>query len=155
MEFSLKYLAASPGGCPVVSLQSWGGWPLLVRYLNNQWNLICNYFLFCFIVPELYPHCKSVMLIRVAILKSISISAHVDRCLSDKLWYLQHNRPDTQIPQCTYAISHNALFCNRNVHTCAHFCYKMVHCGIFVWCIMGYVICLALSQQCMALACLE
>ena len=29
-------------------------------------------------------------------------------------------------------ISHNVPFCNRNVHTCAHFCYKMVHCGICV-----------------------
>ena len=27
--------------------------------------------------------------------------------------------------------SHNAPFCNRNVHMCAHFCYKMMHCGIF------------------------
>ena len=25
-------------------------------------------------------------------------------------------------------ISHNALFCNRNVHICAHLCYKMVFC---------------------------
>ena len=41
-----------------------------------------------------------------------------------------HNAPDK--------ISHNAPFCNRNVHTCAHFCYKnvalwdmaQVHCGI-------------------------
>ena len=24
-------------------------------------------------------------------------------------------------------MSHNAPFCNRNVHTCAHFCYKIVH----------------------------
>ena len=38
---------------------------------------------------------------------------------------------DTQIPQCIRWISHNAPFCNRNVHTCAHFCYKMVHCGIW------------------------
>ena len=36
-------------------------------------------------------------------------------------------------------ISHNASdiyptmhhFCNRNVHTCAHFCYKTVYCGIY------------------------
>ena len=33
--------------------------------------------------------------------------------------------------------SHNAPFCNRNVHMCAHFCCKIVHCGIFVWCIVG------------------
>ena len=42
------------------------------------------------------------------------------------------HRPFAQIPQCTSPISHNAPFCNRNVHMCAHFCYKMVHCGIFV-----------------------
>ena len=39
-------------------------------------------------------------------------------------------RPVAQIPQCTSSISHNAPFCNRNVYMCAHFCYKMVHCGI-------------------------
>ena len=33
--------------------------------------------------------------------------------------------------QCTCPISHNAPFCNRNVHMCAHFCCKMVHCGTF------------------------
>ena len=49
------------------------------------------------------------------------------------------NRPVSQIPQCTSPISHNAPFCNRNVHICAHFCYKMVHCVIFVWCIVGLV----------------
>ena len=29
-------------------------------------------------------------------------------------------------------MSHNAPICNRNMHTCAHFCYKMRHCGIFI-----------------------
>ena len=48
-------------------------------------------------------------------------------------------RPISQIPQCTGFISHNAPFCNKNVHMYAHFCYKMVHCGIFVWCIVGFV----------------
>ena len=37
-------------------------------------------------------------------------------------------RPVAQIPQCTSPMSHNATFCNRNVHICAHFCYKMMHC---------------------------
>ena len=40
-------------------------------------------------------------------------------------------RPIAPIPQCTSPISHNALFCNRNVHLCAHFCYKFLHCGMF------------------------
>ena len=56
------------------------------------------------------------------------------------------NRPVAQIPQYTSIISHNAPFCNRNMHICAHFCYKMMHCGICTyvhisvtkWCIVGY-----------------
>ena len=40
-------------------------------------------------------------------------------------------------PQCTSLTSHNVPFCSRNVHMYAHFCYKMVHCGIFVKCIVG------------------
>ena len=40
--------------------------------------------------------------------------------------------PNSRIPHCTSTISHNVPFCNRNVHICAHFCYKMVHCAIFV-----------------------
>ena len=36
-----------------------------------------------------------------------------------------------KIPQCTRTICHNAPLCNRNVHMCAHFCYKVVHCGTF------------------------
>ena len=30
-------------------------------------------------------------------------------------------------------------FCSRNVHTCAHFCFKMVHCGIWNWCTEGFM----------------
>ena len=47
-------------------------------------------------------------------------------------------RPISYIPQCNRQISHNALFCNRNVHTCTHFCYKMVHRGIWDWYMVGY-----------------
>ena len=28
---------------------------------------------------------------------------------------------------------------NRNMSTCAHFCCKMVYCGIWNWCIVGFV----------------
>ena len=45
----------------------------------------------------------------------------------------------SQIPQCIRLLSHNAPLCNRNVHICAHFCYNVVHCGIVVWCIVGFV----------------
>ena len=47
--------------------------------------------------------------------------------------------PVSQIPQCIIQISYNAPFCNINVHTCAHFCYKIVHCGILAWCIVEFV----------------
>ena len=47
------------------------------------------------------------------------------------------DRTVSQIPQCTSLISHNAPFCNRNVHMCAHFCYKMVHCGMSDRCIFS------------------
>ena len=43
------------------------------------------------------------------------------------------NRPVAQIPKCTSPISHNAPFCSRNVHMCAHFCYETVQ-G------MGYIV---------------
>ena len=44
-----------------------------------------------------------------------------------------------QIPRCIGQISHNIPLCNRNVHMCAHFCYKVVHCGIWDWCTVGFV----------------
>ena len=46
----------------------------------------------------------------------------------------QRNRPISQIPQCIRQMSHNAPFCDRNVH-----CYKLVRCAILDWCIVGYV----------------
>ena len=61
----------------------------------------------------------------------VNIILHV--CLSIlKLTY-------SQIPQCICPISHNAPFYKRNVHMCAHFSHKMVHCGTPDWCIVGFV----------------
>ena len=37
----------------------------------------------------------------------------------------------SQISQCIKPTPHNAPFRNRNVHACAHFCYKIVQCGIY------------------------
>ena len=61
-------------------------------------------------------------------------------------WYkalsiiILHNRHVARIPYYTSPISHNAPFCNRNVYLlCAHFCLKMVHCRMFVYCIVGFV----------------
>ena len=60
-------------------------------------------------------------------------------CLRHTGSRVHSNRPISQIPQCTSSIPHIAPFCNRNVHMCAHFCYKIVHCGIFAQCIVGFV----------------
>ena len=46
--------------------------------------------------------------------------------LSASLTLCEWNWPIWQIPQCIRQIFHNTLFCNRNVHTYAHFCYKKV-----------------------------
>ena len=39
--------------------------------------------------------------------------------------------------------------------TCAHFCYKMVHCGIFVKCIVGFVRLVYCLHVCLASHCLS
>ena len=63
-------------------------------------------------------------------------------CYKHKDYHLVTDKEETEsahIPWCTSPISHNVLFCNRNAYTCAHFCCKIVHCGIFVQCIVGFV----------------
>ena len=45
--------------------------------------------------------------------------------------HLCKNRSVAQIPHCISPISYNAPLCDRNV--------QMVHCGIFIWCTVGFV----------------
>ena len=45
--------------------------------------------------------------------------------------------PISQIQRCIRQIAHYAAFCNR--YACAHFCYKLLHCGIWDWCIVVFV----------------
>ena len=60
--------------------------------------------------------------------------AHYDVCLSLlSVHAFMNPHKATDLPHKSLNatdISHNILFCNRNVHTCAHFCYKTVHCEI-------------------------
>ena len=49
------------------------------------------------------------------------------------------NRSISQISQYITEISHSASLCDRNVCMCTHFCYKVVHCGIWDRCIVGFV----------------
>ena len=53
----------------------------------------------------------------------------------------------SRITQCICWIFHNVSFCNKNMCTFAHICYKMVHFGIWDWGIVGFVYCLTSSQQ--------
>ena len=46
------------------------------------------------------------------------------------LFHKSHNAP---VP---YPTMHHFV---TDVHICAHFCYKMVHCGVFDWCIVRFV----------------
>ena len=48
------------------------------------------------------------------------------------IWLIWH------ISRCNCPTYQHASFCNRNVHMCAHFCYTMMHCGILVWCMVGF-----------------
>ena len=70
------------------------------------------------------------------------ISIHADRIcvhlLDRRLLDKSHNASDT---------SHYTPFCNRNVHICVHFCYKMVHCGIWDWCIVGFLLSLLVPDM--------
>ena len=47
-------------------------------------------------------------------------------------------KPVAIVSRCTKSISHNVLLCTTEMCTCAHFCYKMVHYGTFVWCIVEF-----------------
>ena len=47
---------------------------------------------------------------------------------------LHCNRPLAQTPQCTNPTSHIAPLCKRNMY--AHSCNKVVHCGIWDWCVI-------------------
>ena len=51
---------------------------------------------------------------------------------------LMTKRPVAQIPQCTCPRLTMHHFVTE-MCTCAHFCYKMLHCGIFIWCFVGFV----------------
>ena len=82
---------------------------------------------------RLVMHCWNIHVCRITVNLSIYLSIHIS------WYYIQHgNLHPAKIPQCTSPITHNAAFCNGNVHRYAHFCYKRLHCGMFIWCIIGF-----------------
>ena len=98
-------------------------WPLLVKDTRKDTSVMP--------IPDLYQ------------LDSCPVLAHFGMSLdwpsSDACCHL-HDRSISQIPRCTKQISHNAPCYSRNVHTYAHFCYKMVHRGTWNRCIEGFMI---------------
>ena len=61
---------------------------------------------------------------------------------------VDHNKPVAQIPRLISPVSHNAPFCNRNMHMCTYFRSKMVNCGIFALFIVRFGICLKATTIC-------
>ena len=90
---------------------------------------------------SLWRHCNVISFFDLDITRCENSNSIMTNIIGDILStsYLVMNKSLAKIPQCVRQISHNAQFCNRNVHICAHFCYKMVHRGVFVWCTVGFV----------------
>ena len=101
---------------------------------NYQYMFLFSLFLNICICPS--PSTRTCLSVFISIFPSDCLCCLT--CLSVCMGDVLSNRPVTQIPQCTSLLFHNAPFCNRNVHVCAHFCYKMVHCRI---CMMHCGIC--------------
>ena len=57
--------------------------------------------------------------------------------LNSWIWDIDFNKRIPQIPQCIKNIPQWTIL-QQNVHTCAQFCYKFVHCGVLDWCIVGH-----------------
>ena len=71
------------------------------------------------------------------------LSCHANvRCRHTFFQYTRRWSPSKPVPQIAYSffpLAHNAPLYDRNVHTCVHFCYGVVHRGIFVWRIVVFV----------------
>ena len=62
-----------------------------------------------------------------------------DRPMSQKIHNAPDKYPTMRILKCIMQLSHNASYCNRNVHTCAHYKIEMctcVHISVTKWCIV-------------------
>ena len=92
---------------------------VLIKFLAVRWP---------YIFPVLQPHPFHDM---YNIFKAIKSLYNFDSTHKNNPAHKSHNASDK------YPVMHHC--CNRHVHTCAHFCYKMVHCGICDQCIVGFV----------------
>ena len=112
----------------------------MTSYYMNHWRL--SILTHIFLLPSL------AVLIRVNCMTGFLSFKGVDRFSTENIyeWHLLniiewHDilmwvriglSPRFKLTRTWFPItSYNVLFCNRNLHICAYFCYKMVHCGIF------------------------
>ena len=106
----------------------WYGPPLLqILCFSNAWVIPSHYVLWSLINSSF----ANVIL--------YNWKTHITIQQSQIIHFCDLNRPMSQISQCIRQISHNTTFCNRNVHTYAHVCYKIVHCGIWYLCIVVFM----------------
>ena len=100
------------------------GWVRL-RYIHD-WIYIYIYVCVCVCILHTLQHVRDGGILGVFV---CSNSDKIFTFVPITLCNFALQRPISQITQCIRRISHNAPFCNRNVHAYAHFCYKMVHYG--------------------------
>ena len=94
-------------------------------------HFFCSVLNLCY--AELILGCKTI--IQFSILSLHWDDAGTRNPSSWMAWSHSINRPFSQIPKCTSPISHNAPF---RTEMCT-FLFWMVHCGIWDWCIVGFV----------------
>ena len=87
---------------------------------------------------------RSILLFHQKLMSDVVKGPWLHTCahLCDSVFDFEQPSPSLKHHHCGIGLlhrSHSATFCNRNVHMCAHFCYKMVHYGIFVKYIVGFV----------------
>ena len=113
---------------------TWRGWEgtMIVPTTSTRWH--ASFLTLVTIHPFVTRMTHTFVIVKVI----LTFAMYTGRTLAFvKVWKNNAIDPISQIPQCIWQVSNNAPFCDRNVHACAHFFYKMVHCGI--WCTVGFV----------------
>ena len=74
----------------------------------------------------------SFSMVCVFFIDNLFMPNNLDLLAKNKSWMNQK----AQIPQCPGPLSHDAPFCKNKYALC---CCNMVHCGLFLWCIVANV----------------
>ena len=117
----------------------------LILYEQNGYKFVGDIFtkLFLTLNSRIFTYIYiSVMFVANEINKLVNTNTDINKAwisVNSPIYIREDDMPFrsiSQIPQCTitYPTMHLSVKVTR-----AHFCYKMVHCGIWVWCIAGFM----------------